>query len=389
MNNRFYTPSEAGRIATLGRSTIMRAIEDGDLPASKTPRGHWRIPSEALDAFLRNRNGSSPTSPDSPLEYKKQELAAKKLRLEEAGVDDALREIRDQKRERAREKRLAREKREEELRLRRLEQENEKRRIEAKSRRELREQAARIEEDNFHRLWSEKVARALSSAPSVWDVARCQERNSVLAARREILGSEDIDWLSPSQRKALSDALHAEVGRHTSAEGWLVPNSLLLAAQDLLAPWRQTHSFVLMLNGEVDAALKTLPYGATDSEKTRAKGLVREALKAVPQGASRDEVQGCLDRALCRFREAVESRIESEEARNRKDGLVRYGTRWVHVTLAGLYRAGDTDEDFSRDADVLEDAELDVRRHLQRELTGREAESEVREIVHDFLLDWV
>ncbi|WP_221831371.1 helix-turn-helix domain-containing protein, partial [Paracoccus yeei] len=69
------SPREAARIAKVGKSTIMRAIESTQLEARRDNRNQWRIERSALDRWTMDRPGPDRDSPtdrakmdrDSPL----------------------------------------------------------------------------------------------------------------------------------------------------------------------------------------------------------------------------------------------------------------------------------------------------------------------------------
>lgn len=70
------SPREAARIAKVGKSTIMRAIEATQLEARRDNRNQWRIERTALDRWTMDRPGSDRDSPtdrtkadrDSPMD---------------------------------------------------------------------------------------------------------------------------------------------------------------------------------------------------------------------------------------------------------------------------------------------------------------------------------
>lgn len=57
------SPREAARIAKVGKSTIMRAIEATHLEAIRDNRNQWRIERSALDRWTMDRPGSDRDSP--------------------------------------------------------------------------------------------------------------------------------------------------------------------------------------------------------------------------------------------------------------------------------------------------------------------------------------
>jgi excisionase family DNA binding protein len=52
LTKRFFRPDEVAQILALSRRTIYRMIRDGRLSAVRWGSGPWRIPREALAAFL-------------------------------------------------------------------------------------------------------------------------------------------------------------------------------------------------------------------------------------------------------------------------------------------------------------------------------------------------
>lgn len=57
------SPREAARIAKVGKSTIMRAIESTQLEARRDNRNQWRIERSALDRWTMDRPGPDRDSP--------------------------------------------------------------------------------------------------------------------------------------------------------------------------------------------------------------------------------------------------------------------------------------------------------------------------------------
>lgn len=75
-NRSTLSPREAARIAKVGKSTIMRAIEATQLEARRDNRNQWRIERSALDRWTMDRPGPDRDSPadrinadrDSPMD---------------------------------------------------------------------------------------------------------------------------------------------------------------------------------------------------------------------------------------------------------------------------------------------------------------------------------
>lgn len=52
MNNELYTIGKAAEYCSVGKETLRRHIRSGDLKASRTPGGHYRILKKDLEAFI-------------------------------------------------------------------------------------------------------------------------------------------------------------------------------------------------------------------------------------------------------------------------------------------------------------------------------------------------
>ncbi len=52
MNNKLYTIGKAAEYCSLGKDTLRRHIRSGDLTASRTPGGHYRILKKDLESFV-------------------------------------------------------------------------------------------------------------------------------------------------------------------------------------------------------------------------------------------------------------------------------------------------------------------------------------------------
>lgn len=60
MDRIFLSPRQAAERAGCGRSSIMRALSSGDLPAHRDNRNTWQIETEALDKWASDRSGHVP-----------------------------------------------------------------------------------------------------------------------------------------------------------------------------------------------------------------------------------------------------------------------------------------------------------------------------------------
>lgn len=57
------SPRQAAQLAQVGKSTIMRAIDAGDLQAMRDNRNQWQIERDALDKWTADRPGPVPDRP--------------------------------------------------------------------------------------------------------------------------------------------------------------------------------------------------------------------------------------------------------------------------------------------------------------------------------------
>lgn len=54
ITRKHYTPAQIGKLIGCSRQTVIARIESGELEASRTPGGHWRIPSSVVEG-VENR----------------------------------------------------------------------------------------------------------------------------------------------------------------------------------------------------------------------------------------------------------------------------------------------------------------------------------------------
>lgn len=392
MNEKSYSPAQAAKIAGIGRSTIQRAVDDGEISAFKTPGGHTRIPAASLDAFMNQNLSSGRAAASTPLNHRREILESKKLRLQEAAVDEELREIREEKRARAKDRRRekARIQRQQEIRLQ--EQENEARRIELTAEESRRREDRKLRESQFRRRWTERCFSACSAAStsqtSVFTMP-AGDWNSLRATRAELLGRKEIDCLTSPQRAQIFAAMRAEVERHGLEDEETIARHLRAVAEPLLQQFESQYQVELIRKSEAEAIVKNLPLGASDFERGQVRAIVREQLSEIPAAADREEVRARLARATASARKKIAARLEGLELESQKSRLIALALIQLPSTVRSLYEEGEIEEDVSEDADVMAEAQIDMKSHLISELSGDENSDEVSEIVREFIPEWV
>ncbi len=58
--NEYYTPPQAARVLGLSRRRVTQLLNEGRLEGEKLANGRWRIPSNSVAAFLKNRSSQQP-----------------------------------------------------------------------------------------------------------------------------------------------------------------------------------------------------------------------------------------------------------------------------------------------------------------------------------------
>jgi excisionase family DNA binding protein len=56
----YYTPPQAARVVGLSRRRVTQLLNEGHLEGEKLANGRWRIPSNSVAAFLKNRSSQQP-----------------------------------------------------------------------------------------------------------------------------------------------------------------------------------------------------------------------------------------------------------------------------------------------------------------------------------------
>lgn len=264
-------------------STVKRMCTEGKLTAFRTrgPRGHLRIPSEALEKIRQGAVASA--APSGLVATKRANLEEIRLELDERKLKREVSKLDEEDSAAARERAAAQ----------RTQQ------LAAKARlKELRLQAARDDE--------RRRTAALEEERRKW------RRNWMRGVENE-LALDEFSWLSAQQAAAVKVAADIELDRFDIEDTReIVGPALDHAIERTVRPWRAVRDLVKKsIEGHIF-------WDANPEQKARAAGDVRAALSQLPSGASDVELQAVVAKAI----EPVKREIEEHLTRRRREQLI-------------------------------------------------------------------
>jgi hypothetical protein len=261
--------------------------------------------------------------------------------------------------------------------------------------------------------------------------------------------SPKLSWLTPIQRKEVTEALEAEIEHRQPADEPRMGAIIARSLEALVEPLRAERDAQERRQKLTNEALWSIPYSATEAEKVKATAAIREALASFDNFADVCEMRVAAKEAVQPFRQAVEkrqldarlinwaqrelhwTRTDLDEARIRREcaeiladlpldisepeakefvdstvaearheieqrqvekqrqatkaRLVAEGLAEINTYMLKLQRDGEITWDEYLDRDLTRQMETAVRRGLESELTGDETIKEVREQVREII----
>ncbi|HEV2177320.1 MAG TPA: hypothetical protein VGW33_08980 [Terriglobia bacterium] len=260
-----------------------------------------------------------------------------------------------------------------------------------------------------------------------------------------------LAWLTPGQRKEVTEALEAEIERRQPADEPRMGAIIARSLEALIEPLRAERDAQERRQKVTNEALWSLPHSATEAEKVNATAAIREALGRLDGSADVSEMRVAAQEAVRSIRQAVERRLldarllhwaiwqlpwgrtDRDEARIRREcaeilaempidiseadgkealestvqeagrgielrqaekqrqvrkaSLVQQGVDEVSGYLWKLKNADEISADDYWDTDFNTDLKKAVQRGLDDELTGEETVSKVRELTRAIIDD--
>ena len=278
--------SEAAAVLGVSIPTVKRMVAEGRLEAYRTPGSHLRILAESVDAMREGERVRPRSSRDvSPvLQNRREHLEELNLDVQEHRIRRELEELRAEDQEEADRRRAEAEAREREAAQRQQQLEVERERLERRKAEDRRQREAEQRLATFRTQWLEVAAHIVSEARYA--------------------------WLTPTQRKEVLEALEAEIECRQPTEGHpymadVMVHTLLAA----LEPFETERKAQERRQRLTEAALRKLPYSATDAECVQATTAVREALNRFDGVADEREMRVAAQEAIQPISRAIEKRL--------------------------------------------------------------------------------
>src|SRR5437899_2602561 len=295
-----YSAPEAARLLRVSIPTLKRMCKGGEIPCFRTPGGHLRIPADGLKNFQGKGSGSTTSAPSSVLVNRRERLEELNLEGQELRARRDLEKLRAEQAE-----------------------EDERRAVQARAQEQ--ERLAQIEATRFEREKEQRRAAREREQANRERQRREWHRSWILWAAASF-----PDWLTSEEIELLEAGVNAALGNCEPGDAADdVAGTLKTRIERLIAPWRAEHEARAKREQLVERAVQGLPFGATDSDKTRASAAVRSALAQVPLGASDMELSATVAEAVAATKQTIEERREGErrersenQERERREGLV-------------------------------------------------------------------
>ncbi|HEV2379014.1 MAG TPA: helix-turn-helix domain-containing protein [Terriglobia bacterium] len=431
-----YSVSEAATLLGVSIPTLKRMVTDGTLDGFRTPGGHLRISADSIDATKNQRQTrAKPMREASPV------LQNRRERLEELNIEAQEVRARRELAKLQREDEEEAERREAEAQAREEEAAQHQAEIELEQERLAREEAQerrRLERERLQEQQRRQAEQELAAFRQRW-----------YDAAAEAAITQKLAWLTPSQRKEVSEALEAEIERRQPADesrmGLIIARSL----EALLEPLQSERDAHERRQKVTQEALRSLPYSATEAEKVRATAAVEEALRSfdrfadvckmraavtaalgsvrqsierrlldarlmawalrelpwsrtdrdearirrecaeiladLPLDISEPEAQEALDSTVAEARREIEQRQAEKQRQENKARLVAEGLAEINMYLLKLQRDDQITWEEYLDSDLTRQMETAVRRGLESVLTGDETTKEAREQAREII----
>lgn len=330
-----YSVAEASRLLGVSIPTLKSMCAGGQLACFRTPGGHLRISSDAMDSIRSNgRARASVSSAPSGV------LQARRERVEELNLEGqelrAQRQLESLRTEQAAEI----ERRAAEERAKEIEHEEQRERSRAERERQERESAEQEAERRRTELHQRFLSAAAVSLPSRLSVARSEQ---------------------------LLDALETEFIRRGVEDDAGVALVVSIVTPRLVACWRAEDRAARMREDAERQAVRDVRWAcnSTEAEKAEAVTVVRARLAALPLAASETEIRAAAFSAVAPILEKLNQRRERERRINE-------GVAEVFPYLERLHRAGGISGDALWRVSLRLELEDAVRRQLRAELADED-----------------
>jgi excisionase family DNA binding protein len=359
MPGQSYRVSEAANLLGVSVPTLKSLVRDKKLRAFRTPGGQLRVLADSLEQ-VQQGPALRPAREASPV------LQNRRERVEELALE-------------AQELRAGHE-------IRKLRQEDA---AEARQKREERQERAREAEQEAQRLELEQQQLEIQRHERA-EHARAQAalrdfRQGWFAHADKLLAAFTYAWLTLPQRKEITEALEAEIAKHSPDDERRMERIVQNSLASFVAPLEAQREIARRCGHALDRVLLKISVSATPSERVRAEALAREALRQVPFDADADELLTKAQDAIAPVSRAIEDREVREKRQASKQGFIRSAFVTVSFYKSELRDQDEISQHEYSDRVLWDGINEDVRHELSQELTGDESPQEVEGLIRSIV----
>lgn len=414
--------------------TLKRMVKDGALDGFRTPGGHLRVTAESIEALKDHRQPRTrPVREASPvLQNRRERLEELNIQAQEHRARRELEKLQREEQQEAERREAEAQARGEEAAQRQAEIELERERLE----REKAQERRRLERERAEEQAQFEAEQELAAFHQRW-----------YDAATEAVATPKLAWLTPGQRKEVTEALEAEIERRQPADEPRMRAILARSLEAVVEPLRAERDAQERRQKLTNEVLWSLPCSATEAEKVKATAAIREALGRLDRSADVCEMRLAAQEAVRPFRQAIQrrqldarlvswalrelpwSRTERDEARIRRESaeilselpidlseadgkealgptvseacreieqrqaenerraqkarLVELGVVEVTSYMLELEREGEITSSEYFDSELKEHLKGAVRRGLEADLAGHESPARVRKMARE------
>lgn len=421
-----YSVSEAATVLGVSIPTLKRMAAEGRVENFRTPGGHLRILAGSVEAVRDNRQTYlRPVRDASPvLQNRRERLEELTLEAQEHRARRELTRLRQEEQEEAERQETETQAREQAAAQREAELEIERERLRLAHAKEEERREAERELAAFRRRWLDE-ANGLLSAPQYSWLSPSQRKEVVEGLIAEI-DKCDLDEDEPHMPTILRCSFEAlaEPFRHhlqlQERRNRVMQHALLklpygvteservrvaaaarnalrtidldtdeaemrVTAQEAIQPLCAAIEKRLLDERLIDWAARELPWSRNERDEAHLRRGCAEILAGLPADASEEEAKEALESTISEAGQRIEEREKHKQREARKASLIREGVSEVFHYLLVLKQDGEISSEELWDFDLRADIEEVVREELESELSGKESNADVKDMVRDIV----
>lgn len=284
-----HSVSEAAIALGVSIPTLKRMAAEGRVESFRTPGGHLRILAESVEDVKAHRQTQPRPAREasSVLQNRRERLEELTLEAQEHRARRELVRLRQEEQEENERQEAEAEAREQAAAHRQAEIEIERERLRIDRQKEIMLREAKEHTNTFRRRWTNEASAMLSEY--------------------------EYNWLQPSQRKEILEALEFDVENHGPEDEPRMKAILSRNLSALIEPFQRQREAQEAQQRVMQYALIKLPYSTTEAERVRVTAVIRDALRHIDDNADESEMRVAAQEAMQPLCQAIEKRLLDEK----------------------------------------------------------------------------